>query len=552
MAEIRQDKNGNLYLVEPGNALRPITEEQAYTIQENPNIVESFFRSAGESAKEAALGLHMVAADILPGLSYGEEAEQELARTRQAQEAQGIVNPISSFLGTAAPAVAAGVLTSGSIPAIAATEAGLGAAYTPENPLLGAGLGATIGAAVPGAQRAVSSVGRKMLPGGRPVRQITDAVEPDEVLPPAAVEPWEPKQLVDESMGVNVEHPSATGRRRPAILREGTDGPGGGGPGSIDEPPRPGPGSDRYHPGMLDADEMDSIGMQTTAGDRAQLFSRNAAEDLRGQRRRYVEEAASSDPIGGYIYQGVRANNKRVFNAEVNRVLGRDNTALNPAALGEVFDNLGGQYQEFAGAVGPIGIDNIQRQFDNVMEFVTGDHKELMNRLVQETKDKAALNNGVLTGEQALTMTQKFGRAINSSINNPEKLSDIGQLKEIIDDAIENTLRGTPYYRKIKSLNYKYRLAKTLTRSGVVDSNGLINPRSFQNGWLNRRAIEGFQKAQTDYISRLANTMVFLDTKALPTSGTAERLMAAGAGNVTRIGAAGVGGAGILGGLSSL
>ncbi|WP_299084437.1 hypothetical protein [uncultured Paraglaciecola sp.] len=141
--------DGSLWAEQPNGELVSITESQADQIRNDPGVIGNFLESAGNQAQQLLLG----AGQLLPG---SEDYTERLQAARQAQEARGMVSPIAAGLGQAAPFVAAGIGSGalgaaagglrGAIGATVGTEAALGAADNPDNPIQGAAIGAGIGA----------------------------------------------------------------------------------------------------------------------------------------------------------------------------------------------------------------------------------------------------------------------------------------------------------------------------------------------------------------------------------------------------------------------
>src|SRR5512139_1923272 len=133
-----QDKQGRVYEELGRGMLRPVSQEELDTMGQNP--IETFGNSLAVSAAQAVKGGQAILGN--------EQAARDLQIAQRMQEGMGRENPVSAFLGQAAPGalVAAGTAGAG-LPAMMGAEAALGAAYSPQNPLMGA----AIGAAIPGA-----------------------------------------------------------------------------------------------------------------------------------------------------------------------------------------------------------------------------------------------------------------------------------------------------------------------------------------------------------------------------------------------------------------
>jgi hypothetical protein len=140
MAKFIQNEKGEVFEDLGNGYVRPASMEEAQAGKKNP--LESFGESIGLSAISAVKGAQKLLQHH-PDYMAGGQPDRDLQIARNLQQANTRQNPISSFAGEVVPAglVAAGTAGWG-VPAVIGTEAALGAAYAPENPFLGAAVGA--------------------------------------------------------------------------------------------------------------------------------------------------------------------------------------------------------------------------------------------------------------------------------------------------------------------------------------------------------------------------------------------------------------------------
>ena len=183
--DLVQDESGQIFARGPAGDLQPVTAQQAEQIHANPSGLSNMLGAAAEGVGALAAG-----AGQLLGVPGAKEMRGALVENLAAR---GMVSPVGSAVGQAAPYVAGAVVGAGAPLWMQATmAAATGAAQDPDDPLtgalIGAGLAAAPGAAMslirsPGAAAIVESArglrNRVPLIRQTPERQVDDLIARD-------------------------------------------------------------------------------------------------------------------------------------------------------------------------------------------------------------------------------------------------------------------------------------------------------------------------------------------------------------------------------------
>lgn len=569
--ELIQDEAGQIFARLPGGALRPVTENQAAQIHANPGALSNVLGAAAEGVGMLAAG-----AGQLAGIPGAREMRQELGQNLAARE---MVAPITTLGGQMAPMVAAGVATAGaSIPAQMAGWGAVGAAMDPDDPLTGALLGAGM-AAVPGAAGAlIRSEGaasivakaqavRNRFPilGQTPEAQVSALQAADQALagapaatvartaaaapeapgaPLAAVAAAEPAPAAPAGPMGLVERPELIGPQpRPATplgILGGADpapapaaaAPPGGMPpaaGSAAIPPAAG-GRARVLEGFMQPDELAGLGMKLTPGDARALLATTDDELAAARAMRDAEEKARAGLTGGPI-ERIRNEQAQGFDNFVKRELGipaSDVAALTDTRLGRFFRGINQRFEAALGTIdnaAPAAIERFRGTVDNVTANATSESARIVEEFGQAFAHETRA--GQLNAQSMQTLDRFLKQGIKAARRQqlPDKVSDLTTLRSglmgVLEDSAPAGMR-----QELQNLNRQYALGATLLRKGARDTSGRMNPQTVRNAWnLNM----GYPKSNigATRISRMLETAAFLNQRLTPTSGTAERLLAA-------------------------
>lgn len=429
----------------------------------------------------------------------GDEAYQALAQER----------PWSTGIGSVAPAVLAGIATGGasaSLPlagrmaASAGVEAGMGALASPEAPMQAALLGGAFGGLMPAAGPAFQA-GRRGMAGG--VEVFGDLAS-----------------QLPGSMGQRVQ------ARMMAAAGEG--GAGGGGAGAAAAGAVPPGGRGGYLAGMLHPDEAQALGLRITAGDDLALRAENAMQGQVAERVRGMEEVRRANPNFGAGINATREEQKNWLTSYLAQAAGEaPGTRLTDAAIGGAFERVGQVYDDVMKAVGPV---ELPRDVLSTLEEVTmearGGYQSRLGKIHDELVGRIIKNGGAVNPEDWAYARHQLGKMEAAALRQGDhaQLGDVSAYKQALMDGM---MEGAPDEARVAltQANSQYRVLKALTsNSAVMDPSGNINVRSLSNA-LGKNPGR-FKSAQTDELLRVVQTLEYLQARTLPSSGTAERLLA--------------------------
>lgn len=510
--ELVQDKQGNVFEALGANQFRKLSTEEVDASGDNP--LETFVNSAAVSAAQAWEGVKKLAGDT--------QAGSNIAQAEKLQQAYGNVNPMSAMAGQVAPAVGVGLATAGAglLPTMG-VEAAMGAAYSPDNPLMGAAVGGALGA-VPFAGAAAM----RAAPGA--VSRVMDAVSGGGLSRPSM-------------LGIAGGQPAnATGR----VL-------------NVMDGAAPDAAEGRVLAHYLTPDELANIA-PITQGDELALKASNQGQHQLAEQLRQREEVLRSDPMFGGRIASVRQEQQGAMTNLLKQELrmpGQEN--LTPGVLGDLVEAQGARFNQFADQVGSVPLPRTMfaegGDLADIAANATGPHAGMVNSLIKDI-EKMSGTTGELTGQQWQVINTRLGKAEGAAARQGDfgKLSDLGEVRNVMEQAMEGQFAGTAVANDISALRREYAVTKTLMKPGVVDPAGNVNPLAFRNSWVKGNGNRGYRASREDPLSRAANTFAYLTARTVPSSGTAERLLAnPGRTALNTAQAAGVGG-GIITGLGAV
>jgi hypothetical protein len=532
---MQQDPDGTIWAFIPGRGPKIITADQADQIAQGEGSLESLGKSALTSLGMAVTG---GTALLTPNDSdINRAARASYAADASQQGARGILNPVSSIVGSVLPDIGVGVATAGAgIPAMIGAEALMGAARNPDAPIEGALMQGGLSAAGPAAflgGRAVARGVQQMAPnigGGTGIFNQAMSAMPGNMGQRAAAR---------IEAAAAAESRGAGGGAR---IGEGVEGAGGAG---------------KHYTGYMDKAELEARGYQTTLGDNLAL----GAEKGTGQasyaaRIRNAEELRRSDPVFGRQIEAVRENQRAMLTRRIAEGIGSTDEVLTPASLGEAFTRLGNEYEQHAATIGHVLIDGkAMAKLDGIAEQAHGSYAPWVKKIVGDVK--AAMGDDQILSAKDWSATRgEINKGIEAATRQGAggKLGDAQAMMETLQDAIYKTL--PPDARDaVNATNKKYALLKTLaSRQGNIGADGYVNPVSMASSF--GRNPKRYKDALVSDFQREVDTVRFLNQRTTPNSGTADRILAnpgrAVAGALPQVGGLGVIGAGFMGAASYL
>lgn len=539
MPALKQDEKGNYFLDTGGGVLQPLSVEQAQAVFDNPDAGAGVGAALSQGIDNLVTG----GGSLLSDNPYWREANKQ---GQQASEALTLQHGLPAAGARYAPQVGAGVATAGAglIPTVG-LEAGLGALTTPETPVQGAvlgGLGGAAGFALPAVGAWAGQQGRQLagkLPWFRQANPM------DEIpINPGGMMPGERPPLAGSGApDVGPGNQASAGATTPEPLAPSANPPGAA--------PNPAPrmaervtdtlaqadartqvAGTRVMEGTMTPDELYTRGVPTSPGDRA-LLSARAGDDAAGAAARELlqqESASTSHPVFGQGLRNIRdAQQQSATNFLARELDVPHGINLTDPMLSDVVANIGGRMDQIATDMGTVPLSQeIKNEFAEILTQTTGSHKAQLQTLIDEIGAMSDLNGGVLTGDQWGQMRTKLNKMVDSGMGqgNLGKIHDAGQVLETMTNAMESGLPDVTR-EELARLRKQYAIAMTLTKPGTRNADGQVNPVSFYNNW---KRPQSKKTRGTDDVGRFMNTMVTLTQKRTPDSGTAGRLLQAGAG----------------------
>ena len=294
--------------------------------------------------------------------------------------------------------------------------------------------------------------------------------------------------------------------------------------------------------GFLDQEEARMLNLPLTRGDELALAAQTQDELAHATRIRRAEELRTSDQWLGGMIRDVRAAQKDWGTNQVKQRLDLNGPAnLTDDVLGRKLNSLGGEFDDWANRLGNTPLDETHWEaLDSIAEHSTTESSSLVKQIVKDARQFTEQNNGMLSGKDWQTLRTRIGKMVEIGADQGvwPKVSDGNRLMDTLVDALESAA-PTEARDAIRVTRTQYGLAKALLkRSGNLSPDGSVNSASLYNTLKKDRGIRG---RSADSLLRMLETDRYLTTKLVPSSGTAERLLA----NPVRTGI--VGGAGGLG-----
>lgn len=482
MAKYLQDKQGNVFEDLGEYGVRPLSLEEVDAIGQSP--LETLGKSAAVSAAQAYLGGRQLLGD--------DQAKRDLAIANRMQEGMSNVNPVSAFVGQAAPAVGVGLATGGmgALPTIAA-EAGMGALYAPENPALGATIGAAAGG-LPFAMPAAVQAGRAA------VRAMPDMADPF---------------LRNVPMS-NIPMMGVAGPARPRMADRVLHGIDAAAPDAA-------PG--QYYKGLMQSSDLAAEGVPLTPAMRTALDATDSAQ------ADYAKKLLWREGLQGVGEQEKRAQRQYMTNLVRSEMGVTEDVAITDTVLNQVLKTEGGNIGRILQSRGPIDLPlaTVENMRGIVEAAETGWQGALSN--VVKNLESSIERTGAVTPQayqNAITRLNEIGAPGRSA----GAIMDAKKLRDEISRQVEGSLSKAEQ-QLLAEARYRYKLAKTARQGRGVGSDMMINPATFGANWDKKLA----QTARgQDRVGKAADTLNFLSTMETNPGTTIQRNIAMLPGAATR------------------
>lgn len=465
-------------------------------------------RQAVEGSSNVLQGLGAGAAKALGSDYWGKYLldERQRAQLEMLREAR----PISSTIGGAIPAIAAGMMAPPSVLAQGAVGAATGALADAQTPWQSAIMGGAIGAGAQGAVNLMTPAGRAAFsqgvgaPVGRAISGLGERATQFGMATP--------------QFGIAARVQAGIEQRMAGMAGKGADVAAEGAEGA------------RYYPGLLTVDEARATGLPLTKGDELMLQVPNADADRLVQSIRKNEELGRSfSGPQARMVNDVRAAQKQWLTQTVAREAGMNpEQALTPAALGQRFQELGRVFDEAASVAGRVDMPpEAYVQLSTIVENADTGHQAQLQRLLTDVQKHMRLNQDAIPAEGWQQIRTNLGNMIDAGTRqgNYAKISDASEFQQVLQEALEAALPDT-LKAELATARQQYRVLKILTgRSGIISGDTYeVNATSLANA-LGRNPGR-FKRAQDDPFYRAIDTLKSLQTLKVPNSGTADRMAA--------------------------
>jgi len=214
------------------------------------------------------------------------------------------------------------------------------------------------------------------------------------------------------------------------------------------------------------------------------------------------------------------------FSKAALKYAGIDADIASPKVLQKAYQDAGDKFSRLASITKP----RITAPIYNDMVKVVDDYAQLKGQpapllatQVQRIGDMAANNGGTLSGEQYRVLITDL-RKFSESATDLELKAGLGELREILDDAVEKSVGGKTL-EAWQKLRAQYRnlivITDAVSTRGPMAMQGIIDPVSLNNAVANNVGRRNYAKGYGDLneLSRAGRLLM----PSLPDSGTASR-----------------------------
>lgn len=233
--------------------------------------------------------------------------------------------------------------------------------------------------------------------------------------------------------------------------------------------------------------------------------------------------------LGGQAAQSFQEKQLRALTRAALKYAGVADDISDPAVLRKAYDDAGKRFETLASVTKPRITAPLYRDMLKVVDDyaqLKGTPAPLLESTVQRIGNMAANNGGVLTGEQYKTLITDLRKYADTASDIELKMG-LGELREIVDDAVEQSVGGKTR-EAWRDLRAKYRNLIVVTdavgNSGDMALQGIIDPVALNNAVIKNVGRRNYAKGYGDLneLSRAARLVM----PKLPDSGTASRTTA--------------------------
>jgi len=285
----------------------------------------------------------------------------------------------------------------------------------------------------------------------------------------------------------------------------------------------------RIKQGFLEPEEAARLQMPLTEGDAWALSARSRPAAEAGDQLRMREEKLRSDPVfGAKINETRDAQKVKITQLAKERAGITGEVDLTPAVIGENLIRMGKQFDDYARAVGDVPAGTVQAGFKATLDDVTEEGvKSVLSKVATDLDNVAAKNGGIIPADDLMRVRSRLNTlaAKGAEQGNYSTASNATDMIKSVDQAIQDSIPAdSTMMAEFAKLRGEYRITKALMKPGAVDAGGQVNPLSLKNRLGRTNA--SYKSSTFDEFKRALDTVAFLQQRTVPSSGTAERLLA--------------------------
>jgi hypothetical protein len=299
------------------------------------------------------------------------------------------------------------------------------------------------------------------------------------------------------------------------------------------------------------------IGRLGTRSERRMLETASPEEFAAAKSMREKEQLFASNIIGDTALGGVtgtRANARLGLNRLVSREVGMPNTdQFTQTATNAARKETSKVFNESFEAAGDLRFEaDDLAKFDEAVLQSSADGRPQVEAVINDIKADMT-PEGVLPNDKAVATRNRLTKYMDGAGSDMPRRQALEDVREALDDIIERqaVLKDPGVAEALAEARYRWRILSSLEAPGAVDAGGDINIRSFSNA-MKRHGNKGLRRTRMNERGRQfaehLETLDFLSQKVVPSSGTAERLIASTMNTLTGPAAIGAGAA-TLGGM---
>lgn len=240
----------------------------------------------------------------------------------------------------------------------------------------------------------------------------------------------------------------------------------------------------------------------------------------------------SESQLGGRAAQDFQEKQLKAFTKAALKSAGVASDIADPAILRQAYDDASNKFGSLASITKPIISAPIYRDMLKVADDYTQlkgvNSAPILENVIQRIGTMASNNGGALKGEQYKTLITDIRKYVTNSTD-VELKAALGELRELVDDAVEQSMGGKTLaaWQKLRA---QYRNLITVTDAvaggGEMALQGIIDPISLNNAVKTNVGKRNYAKGYGD-LNELSRAGRLVMPK-LPDSGTPSRAGAIG------------------------